>query len=96
MANKDPLLSFEEFMRRSKNFCGYFLGEPGNHVVGDSYRKHYAYAQCMASHPEEFGKLAEELQQIRDPRDALEDYAKLYKAYALMFPFAESNEELFK
>ncbi len=96
MANKDPLLSFEEFMRQNNSFLLHFLGEPGNHFLGDAYRDQEPYKLCMAAYPEEFGKLAEELQQIYRPRDSLEGYAKLYEAYKLMYPFAESNEELFK
>jgi hypothetical protein len=103
MANKDPLLTLEEFTGkgprgnpgRRNNFHLHFQGEPGKHWMGDIYRKNVPYRECMRARGKEFANLARWLQQ-QDDKYSPEYIEKLYEAYKLMHPFAESNWQMFQ
>ncbi len=95
MANKDPLLTFQRFQDEKNNFVLHFVGNPGENMAGDAYRRNECYKRCMEALPDEFGKLAAELRQSRDWRSP-EFMQKLYLAYKTMHPFAESNWEMFE
>ena len=103
MPNKDPLLAFEEFAnsdppspqqlvagRNRNNFHAFF--DPG--WLGNVWRGQELYKRCAAEQPE-FVEVAEKL---RARTDVLaDDYVLLlYEAYKHMYPYAESNYELFK
>ena len=91
--NKDKLLSFEEFEKERNGFYLHFVGPVGKSACGDVYRSQLAYMWCSMANPE-FAKLAEELLG-RDDRSSPEYLKKLYSAYLLMHPYAETNYELF-
>jgi hypothetical protein len=91
----NSLLNFRDFKRYQNSFRGHFVGEVGKHVVGDAYRENPSYKKCMAAHPAEFGKLAEELRG-RSDHDSLEYLKKLYEAYVMMHPYADTNWEMFQ
>lgn len=109
MANRDPLLTFEEFSVPDKNVCNnlylHFYGEQGEFDICDGYREKFAFTECMKHYPEEFASLWKKLDEVhasqtdKKKRVFLRDpeYLKLlYGAYVLMHPFAESNYELFR
>jgi|GEM_PF-6287161 len=94
------LLSFEMFARYCNNFPLHFIGESGKHWAGDAYRAGTAFQGCLAAHPQEFGKLLEELRQkLKDSKNIREpaNLPKFYEAYKMMYPFARrGNCEIFE
>ena len=90
MPNTDPILDPEEFHKRRNNFALHFAGKPGEHLMGDIYRRQEHYQECMKAHPEEFGKLSAELYDVRDDNSP-EYIDKLYEAYKMMHPYAQSD-----
>ncbi len=97
MANKDPVLSLEEFDIQQNNFALFFCGKPNEHFMGDMYRDVPVFRRCFAANIEAFNRLAAELYgfEKRDERGTPDFERKLYQAYLLMHPFAESNWEMF-
>lgn len=110
MANRDPLLTFEEFSanraRETNNFYFFFFGKDGEFCMCDKRRAWDSYVHCMNNHRDEFAPLVEQLRELTTPevkeRAGMAflyepSYLKLlYRAYELMHPYAESNYELFK
>lgn len=107
MVNKDPPLTLEEFYkvgeRVSNNFFLHFFGEKGEYETFDCYRVRLPYATCSVFHRSEFECIARKLEAMT-PKDNPKDrtflenvqYQRLlYRAYVLMHPYAESNQELF-
>ncbi|MEN9413449.1 MAG: hypothetical protein RLZZ342_536 [Candidatus Parcubacteria bacterium] len=100
MANRDPLLSFEEFRKTQNNFFLHFIGTPGEHHFGDLYRSHEAYQEARRAYPRVFDSLAAGLCDMNpeETNKVLQDerfIRKLYRAYCYMYPFAQSNWDLF-
>ncbi len=97
MPNKDPLLNYEEFKKQRNSFHLHFAGEPGNSFGGDVYRQNPPFVKCLQKHPERLKKLMREIGPkatgIQQSTRAYEEL--LYKAYLLMYPYAESNQQLF-
>lgn len=94
MANRDRLLTFEEFERERNNFHLHFVGPVGKHAFGDAYRRSVPYTQCVDA-DRGFAKLAAELCERRD-FSSPEYLEKLYGAYARMHTYAETNWEIFE
>ena len=107
MANRDPLLTYEEFYKNggkaSNNFYLHFFGEKGEYEAFDCYRERLPYVTCYVLHRSEFEHIARKLESMT-PKDNPKDrtflqnvrYQRLlYRAYVLMHPCAESNYELF-
>ena len=107
MANRDPLLTYEEFYKNggkaSNNFYLHFFGGKGEYEAFDCYRERLPYVTCYVLHRSEFEHIARKLESMT-PKDNPKDrtflqnvrYQRLlYRAYVLMHPCAESNYELF-
>ena len=98
MANKDPLLSAAEFEDRQNNFYLHFVGEVDLHEVGDRYRSRPAYMACTNTYQCTFRLIATRLGKFYTaPGRGLSEHpwVGLYEAYVLMYPFADSNNDLF-
>ena len=104
--NTDPLLTPEEFFRRMNNFYLHFVGMPGEDNTGETMRSRDFYKQCLKENPETFGVLAKELIEMWRTRiyrrgvpmsEQLPEYReKLYKAYILLYPYADRNWDMFR
>jgi hypothetical protein len=92
--NRDKLLTFEEFEEESRAFYLHFVGPVGKSTFGDLYRSKTHYIWCVMAQPE-FAKLSAELLG-RNDRLSPEYLQKLYSAYLFMYPYAETNHELFE
>ena len=88
MANKDPVLSFEDFKQSAQDFSAYFLPN----FIGGFYRKEKAYKTCAKNHPQ-FAVLSAELQEMTDTKSQ-RYLCKLYSAYRLMRQYAEGDAEI--
>ncbi len=100
MANKDPVLPFWEFVELQNNFHLHFVGQPGNHYLGDLYRQNPAFIECKRAHPVKFKKIISELKAMHDNCNTLyfgtKYREKLYGVYKMMHPYAEKNLDLFR
>ena len=89
--NRDPQpLTFEEFIPKLHRFCLYFA----QGSLGKIYRGSYIYQKCMEEHQQEFDTLSKELQARKDIENP-EYRQKSYRAYQLMRPYAERDNEMF-
>jgi hypothetical protein len=93
--NRDPLLTCEEFWKEMGSFHLHFNPMP----FFDFYRETPAYRKCMQKL--EFQALVKELETISklggNIMEATTGHkSRLYKAYVFMYPYAESNDQLFK
>ncbi len=94
VANKDPVLTPDEFQKCQNNFRLFFT----SNFIGEMYRRSEAYTLCLEAHPERFLKLSSELRRMYVVNHTCipEDSLKLYEAYEMMHPYAESNRDLFR
>lgn len=105
---REKFLTFDDFTKGCNNFPLYFAGKPGEHLIGDAYRRKAIYKKCLSAHPE-FAALAEQLYGLnlqpsigKQPQTALplkidkETGANLYRAYLIMRRYVKKDWELFQ
>ncbi len=89
---RQKLLDREEFERGQNNFHLHFVGQPGQHMIGDIFREREIFKWCYQN-DQEFRELAEEF--FGDESYGF-DPEKLYKAYLMMAKYTEDDWDLFK
>ena len=95
LANRDATLSQTDFIARRNNFNLFFVGRPGEHYMGDIWRKRSAFVLC-SSHEPGFVDLANQLygRELRYPDANTE--ALLYRAYLMLRKHASKDWEIFQ
>lgn len=86
----EEILSFNNFLEVKNNFHGHFY----RNFMGEIYRTQSAYKKCYEAN-KDFRELSSQLMQY-DDYSSDDSLMKLYEAYKMMCPYAETNWEMFK
>lgn len=97
LSETEYFLSYENFLTCQNNFRLHFI----DNWAGNIYRAQSAFQKCMKTRKNNscakpnFPKLVLQLTAYYSEKNSDEYLGKLYQAYKMMRPFAQSNWEMF-